>query len=99
MAQGYGRRSAAERGYDGRWRKERGAFLALNPWCVKLGSGCTLIAELVDHKTPHRGDMGLFWDRTNWQPLCAHCHNVHKQRIETGRPEMLRDHRGRLIVR
>jgi 5-methylcytosine-specific restriction protein A len=98
VAQGYGRRTAAERGYDGRWRKERAGFLALNPWCVTLGSGCTLIAELVDHVTPHRGDMGLFWNRSNWQPLCTHCHNVHKQREESGRPEMLRDSKGRLIV-
>jgi 5-methylcytosine-specific restriction protein A len=99
VAQGYDqRRTAAERGYDGRWRKERAGFLALNPWCITLGSGCTLIAEVVDHIRPHRGDMTLFWDRTNWQPLCVHCHNVHKQREEAGRPEVQRDHRGRLIV-
>jgi len=105
VAQGYGsgrpvsdRRSAAERGYDGKWRKERAAFLALNPWCVRLGAGCTLIGELVDHRIPHRGDMRLFWDRSNWQTLCTHCHNVHKQRAETGRAEVRRDHRGRLIL-
>ncbi|WP_189426952.1 HNH endonuclease [Devosia pacifica] len=35
-----------------------------------------------DHITPHRGDDQLFWDRTNWQALCAHCHNSTKQRQE-----------------
>jgi 5-methylcytosine-specific restriction endonuclease McrA len=96
MASGHDRRTAHQRGYDGRWRKERAGFLALNPWCVRLGDGCTLIAEVVDHKRPHRGDTTLFWDRANWQALCAHCHNVHKQRAEMAGPR--RDHRGRLII-
>lgn len=26
--------------------------------------------------------MALFWDKSNWQGLCAHCHNSHKQRRE-----------------
>lgn len=30
--------------------------------------------------------MGLFWDVSNWQPLCKPCHDVVKQREEvTGR--------------
>lgn len=90
------RRNAAQRGYDHRWRKERAAFLARNPWCVNLGEGCTLIATLIDHVKPHKGDMALFWDRSNWQPLCDHCHNVHKARMESEGPQ--RDHRGRLIL-
>lgn len=32
-------------------------------------------ATVVDHVRPHRGDRRLFWDRTNWQALCAPCHN------------------------
>lgn len=89
------RRNAAQRGYDGRWRKESKAFLALNPWCVNLGEGCTRLAVLVDHVVPHKGDMILFWRRDNWQPLCKHCHDVHKQRMENAGPA--RDHRGRLL--
>lgn len=89
------RRNAAQRGYGHKWRKESKAFLALNPWCALQGGGCTLLATLVDHRIPHRGDMTLFWDRSNWQGLCDHCHNVHKQRMENQGPE--RDHRGRLI--
>lgn len=98
MAQYDVRRSASERGYDARWRKARAGFLALNPWCVQLGDGCTLIAEVVDHTVPHRGDMSLFWNEKNWQSLCKHCHDVHKQRAETGRAEVQRDSKGRLIV-
>jgi 5-methylcytosine-specific restriction endonuclease McrA len=97
MAQGYPRGSAASRGYDARWRKARLSFLALHPWCELKGNGCGMLASLVDHKTPHRGDMALFWDETNWQSLCEHCHNVHKQRAENATLHGERDHRGRLI--
>jgi 5-methylcytosine-specific restriction endonuclease McrA len=36
----------------------------------------------VDHIIPHRGDDRLFWDRSNWQALCAHHHNSNKQRLD-----------------
>lgn len=39
-------------------------------------------ANVVDHVIPHRGNTALFWDRSNWQSLCEHCHNAHKQRQE-----------------
>ena len=32
-------------------------------------------ATVVDHIVPHRGDQKLFWDRSNWQPLCKACHD------------------------
>ena len=32
-------------------------------------------ATVVDHIIPHRGDMKLFWDESNWQALCESCHN------------------------
>ena len=40
-------------------------------------------AQVVDHKTPHRGDERLFWDRENWQGLCFKHHNQDKQREES----------------
>ena len=63
-------RSAAARGYDRQWRKERAAFLARHPRCV----GCGGAATVVDHIVPHRGDRQLFYDHGNWQALCASCH-------------------------
>jgi hypothetical protein len=33
------------------------------------------IANVVDHIIPHRGDMELFWDESNWQSMCEPCHN------------------------
>ena len=38
-------------------------------------------ATVVDHIKPHRGDAKLFWDETNWQPLCKSCHD-HKTMTE-----------------
>lgn len=74
----------AERGYDHRWRKERDAYLRLNPYCVMCEEFDQVYrpANVVDHKIPHRGDMKLFWDKGNWQSLCTNHHNSHKQRIE-----------------
>lgn len=37
-------------------------------------------ASVVDHRTPHRGDQQLFWDRSNWQSLCAHHHSSDAQK-------------------
>lgn len=41
-------------------------------------------ATVVDHVIPHKGDLGLFWDLTNWQPLCKLCHDSVKQAQESG---------------
>ena len=71
------RGNAAVRGYNGSWRKARKAFLQKNPLCVKcLSAGRTSPATVVDHIIPHRGAQKLFWDESNWQPLCAACHNT-----------------------
>lgn len=55
-----------------RWRQERREYLALHPLCVE----CVDPATVVDHVTPHRGDVGLFWAQGNWQALCAAHHNA-----------------------
>lgn len=70
------RGGAAERGYDGRWRKARAAFLRRNPLCVEcMRKGVLTPATVVDHIIPHRGDKELFWNEENWQPLCKSCHD------------------------
>ena len=71
---GFGKRrpSAAKRGYGADWRKARRLFLKDNPFCVK----CPRESKVVDHIEPHRGDMVLFWMRSNWQALCERCHNA-----------------------
>jgi 5-methylcytosine-specific restriction protein A len=75
--------SSAQRGYGHKWREAREGYLRLHPLCVMCKAmGRTIIATVVDHKVPHRGDMKVFWDSSNWQPLCATCHSSHKQRLE-----------------
>nr|WP_082540005.1 HNH endonuclease signature motif containing protein [Bosea sp. Leaf344] len=74
------RPQARERGYDHEWRKARIEYLATRPNCAM--PGCDATATTVDHIIPHRGDRALFWNCANWQPLCTHCHNSAKQRLE-----------------
>lgn len=72
------RPSARERGYTSKWQAARAAFLAVHRYCVR----CSAPATVVDHIVPHRGDDRLFWDRANWQPMCASCHSSAKQSEE-----------------
>lgn len=72
------RPSARERGYTSKWQKAREDFLKVYPRCVMCGQP----AKVVDHVTPHRGDLKLFWSRSNWQALCTLCHSSSKQAIE-----------------
>ena len=70
------RGNSSERGYDSRWRSARAVFLKKNPLCVKCREiGKLTPATIVDHIIPHRGDPILFWDQSNWQPLCKDCHD------------------------
>lgn len=65
------RGTAAARGYGARWQRESAEFLQQHPWCIDCGAPS---AE-VDHEVPHRGDMVLFWDKSNWRPRCKTCHS------------------------
>ena len=70
------RGGAESRGCDARWRKARTAFLQRNPLCNEcMKRGKITPATVVDHIIPHRGDRKLFWDESNWQPLCKCCHD------------------------
>ena len=69
-------RSAARRGYDSKWQRTRKKYLEAHPLCVRcLAEGRYVLAEVIDHKEPHRGDPKLFWDEGNWQALCKRCHD------------------------
>lgn len=73
------RGNSAQRGYGGKWRKEREAWLRAHPLCeceqCQGGRVRVTPASVVDHRTPHRGDMRLFWDRKNWQSMSKACHD------------------------
>jgi len=72
------RRKTSERGYGWKWQQARASFLSLPEnvlcrYCERKGR--ITPATVVDHITPHKGDQRLFWDRSNWQPLCKACHD------------------------
>jgi len=70
------RQTTAERGYGGRWQKARETFLKRAPLCAECQrQGRVTLARIVDHVKPHKGDQDLFWDTSNWQPLCKPCHD------------------------
>jgi len=69
--------------YNAKWARFAKLFLKANPLCAYcLQVGKTTPAEIVDHIKPHKGDMELFWDKSNWQPLCKHCHDSIKAKEE-----------------
>ena len=70
------RGNASARGYGSLWRRAREAFLSTHPLCATCESaGYVMPATEVDHIIPHRGDWKLFWNASNWQPLCKSCHS------------------------
>ena len=77
------RESAAKRGYGRRWQETARAFLAKHTECVECRRhGRLAVSEVVDHVIPHRGDMQIFWRRSNWQALCKSCHDSKTARGE-----------------
>jgi 5-methylcytosine-specific restriction endonuclease McrA len=51
--------------------------------CEKQGMQAP--ATVVDHIKRHCGDQVLFWDKSNWQPLCKPHHDSTKQMQDHGR--------------
>lgn len=62
--------------YGTQWQKLRLMVLREQPLCVECQKiGRLTVATVLDHITPHKGDMDLFYRRDNLQQLCATCHN------------------------
>ena len=62
-----------------RWRGKRGLQrrkLQTDPlcwYCEQMGH--VVVATVVDHIVPHRGDVGLFFDWDNLRSTCKTCHD------------------------
>ncbi len=58
------------------WKKLRALQLAREPRCeICLAAGIFTVATEVDHLTPHRGDLRLFFTGS-LQSLCKNCHST-----------------------
>jgi 5-methylcytosine-specific restriction protein A len=73
-----------------RWRRLRRAILLRDmytcqwPGCGRIEADTSLL--VADHKQPHHGNAGMFWDERNLETLCKPCHDGPKQKAElTGR--------------
>ena len=74
-----------QRGYNSEWRRARALFLADHPICEECKrEGKASAATVVDHIVPHKGNKALFWDESNWQALCKHCHDVKTAKEDGG---------------
>lgn len=68
-----------------RWQRMRLTHLSARPLCVMcMEEGRVQSGNVVDHIIPHRGDLTLFYDETNFQTLCKRHHDGAKQRAEKG---------------
>lgn len=66
-----------------RWRALRAAQLAREPLCKPcLAVGRVTPATVANHRTPHKGDLLLFFDPENLESACAPCHDGPIQRDE-----------------
>ena len=65
------------------WREGSKNFLTENPWCwLHLQRGERVLAVLVDHHRPHKGNEELFFNVDNWRPMCRACHDGPKRKAE-----------------
>jgi 5-methylcytosine-specific restriction protein A len=73
------------------WKRARAHQLRLVPVCRMCKElGLVALASVVDHVTPHRGDLDKFLDSDNLQSLCKPCHDRHKQAQEHQRDGLVR---------
>ena len=70
------RLSSHDRGYNTKWQRVRLSYLKAHPLCVQCQAEDVVEpATEVDHIIPHKGNKKLFWDNSNWQPLCKRHHS------------------------
>lgn len=74
------------------WRSLRVLFLKEHPLCVICREAKRLTpATEVDHIKPHKGDLNLFFEPSNLQPLCKPCHSRKTAREDGGFGNQSRD--------
>ena len=72
------------------WRDLRLVILERAEWMCQgcevphllIGKPPAPHSPVIDHITPHKGNLFLFWDETNLQAVCKFYHDGEKQRLE-----------------
>ncbi len=78
------RGTAAQRGYDARWRRARDEYLREHPWCVDCQAEGQLVpATEVDHVIPLR--FGGANEPSNYAARCKRHHSAKTMRQSVGR--------------
>ena len=68
-----------------RWQRIRQSILSAEPLCAECARQDKITpATVVDHIIPHKGDLALFYDTSNLQPLCKRCHDAKTVREDGG---------------
>lgn len=68
-----------------RWQRMRKAQLAKHPYCqCPHHTKDRVLADVVDHKEPHREDPRKFWNPSNLQSMLKACHDKYKHSQEMG---------------
>ncbi len=58
------------------WRAARTAQLRKQPLCERCSTNeRPVVAGVVNHRTPHKGDWDLFIDPANHESVCKPCHD------------------------
>lgn len=68
-----------------RWRGLRKRQLSRHRYCqCPHHRDDKILATVVDHKKPHKGDTRLFYNPANLQSMTKECHDKYKQSQESG---------------
>jgi 5-methylcytosine-specific restriction protein A len=70
------------------YRQAAKTNLQSHPWCCdpldrhrhtiayRMNPGQPVPATVLGHRIAHKGDERLFWDQSNWIPLCKPCNSA-----------------------
>ena len=69
------------------WKTYRFRFLHHNPYCYL----CMQPSRIVDHIKNHNGNEELFWNITNFMPMCKLCHDTVTGKFDRHVPQLLEE--------
>lgn len=69
------------------WAEFRNKFLGVNQVCYACGER----SRVVDHIQAFKKDIKLFWNTTNYMPLCFKCHNTITANFDKFNPPLTRE--------